>query len=227
MNFNPKRVLLKLSGEAFSQDKFIEETSLEWIADQIIDVGGIELAIVVGGGNIFRGGGLGLGRVTGDQMGMLATVINGLALQNALLSKGIETTLQSAIDIPFAEKLDPRKAVCCIKYQVVIFVGGTGNPFVTTDTAAAIRASEIEADLLLKATKVEGIYSKDPLKNKKAQKINQISYQEFIERDLGVMDVSAVNICRQNRIPIVVFDFFKPGNLKRAVKGEVGTLIDI
>ncbi len=229
-----KRILLKLSGEAFG-NKGIEQKALDQIVDQIarIHSRGVEVAVVVGGGNIFRGAErqgrtIKLDRVVADQMGMLATVINGLALQDALERRGVKTTLQSAIAASSAEPLDPRRAKRALENgKVVIFAGGTGNPFVTTDTAAAIRASEIKAQLLLKATNVDGIYTGDPKKDKSAKRLKRVSYEEVIQKKLEVMDIAAVEICRQNRIPITVFHLFKPGNLEKAIAGEdVGTLVD-
>jgi len=228
-----KRILLKLSGEAFG-NKGIEQKALEKLAAQIarIRARGVEVAVVVGGGNILRGEewqgrGPKLDRVVADQMGMLATIINALALQDALERYGVKTSLQSAVAVSFAEPLDQRRAKQALNNgEVVIFAGGTGNPFVTTDTAAALRASEIKADLLLKATNVDGVYTGDPKRDKSAKKLKRVSYEKVIQKRLEVMDIAAVDICRQNRIPIVVFDLFKPGNLERAIAGEeVGTLV--
>ena len=228
-----QRILLKLSGEAFG-NRGIEQKALDQIADQItrIHSRGVEVAVVVGGGNIFRGAErqgrrLKLDRVVADQMGMLATIINSLALQDALERRGVEAILQSAVAVSFVEPLDPRQAKWALDNgKVVIFAGGTGNPFVTTDTAAALRASEIKAQLLLKATNVDGVHTSDPKKDKSAKRLKRVSYEEVIQKKLEVMDIAAVDICRGNRIPIVVFDLFKPGNLERALAGEeVGTLV--
>lgn len=228
-----KRILLKLSGEAFQGRKEfgIDERALAQLADQIELVlkkeKGIELAIVVGGGNIFRGVDARINRVTADKMGMLATVINGLALQDELERRGIKTEIQSAILIYPLEMLDQRRALMHLESgYVVIFTGGTGNPFVTTDTAAALRASEIGADLLLKATNVDGIYTDDPKRELNAKRLERISYEEIIAKGLKIMDLAAIAICRENKIPIIVFDIFKEGNLERILAGEeVGTLV--
>jgi len=227
-----KRILLKLSGEAFQgvKESGIDERALAQLADQIELVlkKEAELAIVVGGGNIFRGiDAQNLNRVTADQMGMLATVINGLALQDELERRGIQTRIQSAIPISSLEMLDPRRALRHLeKGYVVIFAGGTGNPFVTTDTAAALRASEIGADLLLKATNVDGVYTGDPKMEPNAKRLKRISYEEIITKGLKIMDLAAIAICRENKLPIIVFDIFKEGNLERIIAGEeVGTLV--
>ena len=198
---------------------------------QVVEAG-VQVAVVVGGGNIFRGAGLavsGLDRVTGDQMGMLATVINGLALQDALERVGLTVRVMSAIRInQVCEEYIRRRAVRHLeKGRVVVFAAGTGNPFFTTDTAASLRAIEIGADLLLKATKVDGIYTADPVKDKKAKRYDHLSYQEVLDQRLGVMDTTAIVLCRDNKMPLRVYDMFKGGDLMRIVKGEsVGTLVN-
>ena len=231
-----KRVLLKLSGEAFGgeQGKGIDPDFLRYIAGEIRKVydQGVEVAIVVGGGNIFRGiqgSDIGIDRATGDYMGMLATLINALALQNALenIAK-IPTRVLSALEIrAVAEPYIRRRAIRHLeKGRVVIFGAGTGNPFFSTDTAAALRAAEIKADVIIKATKVDGIYTDDPQKNPNAEKIDEISYMEALNRGLKVMDPTALTLAKENRIPILVLNIFKPDNLLKAVKGEkVGSLV--
>src|ERR1041385_5042826 len=190
---------------------------------------GIELGIVIGGGNIFRGAisrRLGIDRVTGDSMGMLATVINALALQDSLEKAGVQTRVQSAVEMQkLAEPYIRRRAVRHLeKGRVVLFAAGTGNPYFSTDTAAALRANEIGAEVILKATKVDGIYDSDPKKNPGAKRFPQIAYQEALVRQLAVMDSTAFSLCMDNKMPIIVFDFFKPHNLRRVVLGEkVGT----
>ncbi|WPM32779.1 UMP kinase [Hydrogenobacter sp. T-2] len=231
-----KRVLLKLSGEAFAgeQDFGIDPRFLEYISLEIKSLveAGVQTAIVIGGGNIFRGiEGLeiGIDRATGDYMGMLATVINALALQSALERIAqIPTRVLSAIEMrQVAEPYIRRRAIRHLeKGRVVIFAAGTGNPFFSTDTAGALRAIEIGADLLIKATKVDGIYTDDPLKNPKAEFIQEIAYLEAINRGLRVMDYTAMTLCKENRLPILVLNIKKPGNLLRAVMGErVGSLV--
>lgn len=234
-NIKFDRVLLKLSGEVFHgpSGDAIDPEALENIATQIEElVGmGVELAMVVGGGNIFRGmpGEIcGIDRTQGDNMGMLATMINSLALQSALENRGLETRLMSAIDMPkIAEPVIRRKAMRHLeKKRVVIFGAGTGNPYFTTDSAAALRASEINAKVLLKGTKVDGIYSADPVKNPDATRYDEISYSEALSRRLKVMDAAAFSLCMENDIPIIVFNFFEKGDLKRVVLGDnVGTLV--
>jgi uridylate kinase len=193
---------------------------------------GVSVAVVVGGGNIFRGSAgetRGIDRATGDFMGMLATVINALAIQDALEKVGVETRVQTAIEMrQVAEPFIRRRALRHLeKGRVVIFGGGTGNPYFSTDTAAALRASELGADALLKATKVDGVYSADPLKHPGATRYARLSYQEAITRQLKVMDAAAFALCMENRIPIVVFDFFKEGNLERVLAGEpIGTVVE-
>jgi uridylate kinase len=192
---------------------------------------GVEIAIVVGGGNIFRGHvgeTRGIDRNTGDYMGMLATVINALAIQDALEKEGVDTRVQTAIEMrQVAEPFIRRRAARHLdKGRVVIFGGGTGNPYFSTDTAAALRASEMDADALLKATKVDGVYTSDPVKNPSATKYEKLSYQEALSKQLKVMDAAAFALCMENQIPIVVFDFFKEGNLEKVVAGSmIGTVV--
>ena len=227
------RVVLKLSGETLGEihGKPISQKVLSRIAHQIKGVKelGIQLAIIIGGGNIWRGSfSTEIERATSDYMGMLATVINGLALQDALEKTGVMTRLQSAIEMQkIAEPFIRRRVVRHLeKGRAVVFVGGTGNPYFSTDTTAALRASEIGADVILKATKVDGIYDSDPMKNPKAKKFTRISYLDAFKRRLKVMDSTAFSLCMDNHIPIVVFDMFKEGNLKRAVLGEkIGTMV--
>lgn len=203
------------------------------MADQIREVRdlGVQVVVVVGGGNIFRGlsgSERGIERATGDYMGMLATVINALALQDSLEKLGVPTRVQSAITMAqVAESFIRRRAVRHLeKGRVVIFGGGTGNPYFSTDTAAALRATEIGAEVILKATKVDGVYDSDPKKNAKAKRFEQISYLECLQRQLKVMDSTAFSLCMDNKMPIIVFDFFKPHNLKQVVMGgKVGTLV--
>lgn len=230
-----KRILIKLSGEALGgkSGSGIEPEALQNMAVQIREVRdlGVEVVIVIGGGNIFRGiSGTqsGIERATGDYMGMLATIINALALQDALEKLGVETRVQSAITMnQVAEAFIRRRAVRHLeKGRVVIFGGGTGNPYFSTDTAAALRANEIGAEVILKATKVDGIYDSDPLKNPKANRFNRLSYLEALQKQLKVMDATAFSLCMDNHMPIIVFDLFKPHNLRRVVMGEnVGTLV--
>ena len=230
-----RRVLIKLSGEALGGPSGVGicPEAVHDIGRQIAAVRrtGVQVVIVVGGGNIFRGlsgSERGIERATGDYMGMLATVINALALQDALEKMGVPTRVQSAITMhQIAEPFIRRRAVRHLeKGRVVIFGGGTGNPYFSTDTAAALRANEIGAEVILKATKVDGIYDSDPKKNPKAQRFAQITYQEALSRRLKVMDATAFSLCQDNRMPIIVFDLFKPGNLKRVVRAEkVGTRV--
>ena len=229
------RILLKLSGEALGGESGIGicPESIHDMAHQIGEVRelGVEVVIVVGGGNIFRGltrSERGIERATGDYMGMLATIINALALQDALEKNGVPTRVQSAITMAqVAEPFIRRRAVRHLeKGRVVIFGGGTGNPYFSTDTAAALRANEIGAEVILKATKVDGIYDSDPKKNSKANRFERITYLEALQRQLKVMDSTAFSLCMDNKMPIIVFDLFKPHNLKRVVLGEqVGTLV--
>jgi uridylate kinase (EC 2.7.4.-) len=236
MEVRYKRVLLKLSGEAFAGDQGygIDPNFLEYITAEIKSLvdEGVQLAVVIGGGNIFRGiRGLeiGIDRATGDYMGMLATVINALALQSALEKlRGIPTRVLSAIEMrQVAEPYIRRRAIRHLeKGRVVIFAAGTGNPFFSTDTAGALRAAEISAQLFIKATKVDGIYTDDPVKNPRAEFIDEISYLETINRGIRVMDHTALTLCMENKIPILVLNINKPGNLLRAVRGEkVGSLV--
>ncbi len=231
-----RRILLKLSGEAFQNRRdggSLDFDIFQSMARQLKKVRemGVEIAIVVGGGNIFRGlpgEGCGIDRTTGDYMGMLATVINSLALQSALEREGLYTRVMSAISMPaVAEPFIRRRAVRHLeKGRIVIFGAGTGNPFFTTDTAAALRASEIEADALLKATKVDGIYTDDPKTNPKAKRYRTLTYREALEKRLKIMDAAAFSLCSENRIPIVVFDFFRKDEILRVLAGgTAGTLV--
>ncbi len=230
-----KRMLLKLSGEALmgEQEFGIESEAIATYAKQIKEVFdmGIELAIVIGGGNIFRGlsgSDQGVDRVTGDHMGMLATVINSLALQNAIEKLGVPTRVQTAIDMPkIAEPFIKRRAIRHLeKNRVVIFGAGTGNPYFTTDTAAALRAIEIDADVVVKATKVDGIYDKDPKKFADAVKYDVVTYDECLSKNLRVMDQTAISLCRENNLPILVFNLLEEGNLKKVITGEtIGTKV--
>jgi len=230
-----KRVLLKLSGEALQGDLGygISPPILESIASQIKDVVelGIELGIVIGGGNIFRGvaaSAQGMDRASADYMGMLATVINSMALQDALEAQGLETRVLTAIEMQeIAEPYIRRRALRHLEQQrVVIFGAGTGNPYFTTDTAASLRAMEIHAEVILKATKVDGIYDSDPMKNPDAVKFHELTYLEVLQRDLHVMDSTAISLCRDNNLPIVVFNLHEKGNIRRAVMGDkIGTVV--
>tara|TARA_R110000868_G_scaffold140989_1_gene357070 strand:+ start:4203 stop:4910 length:708 start_codon:yes stop_codon:yes gene_type:complete len=232
-----KRILLKLSGEALMGTKQygIDGQRLSEYAEEIKDVvdKGIEVAIVIGGGNIFRGlagASNGMDRVQADHMGMLATVINGLALQSALELKGVQTRLQSAIKInEVAEPFIRRRAMRHLeKGRVVIFGGGTGNPYFTTDSAAVLRAIEIEADVILKGTRVDGIYTSDPEKDKTATKFDTISFKDVLTKGLKVMDTTAFTLSQENELPIVVFDMNKKGNLMKLVSGEnIGTVVNL
>ncbi len=227
--------MLKLSGEALlgAREHGISPETCDAIAAEIKEVRalGIQLAIVIGGGNIFRGvsgSKHGLDRVTADYMGMLATVINALALQDALERASVSTRVQSAIDMRnVAEPFIRRRAVRHLeKGRVVIFGAGTGNPFFSTDTTAALRANELGCEVLLKATKVDGIYTADPKKDKNATRYDRISYTEALKNRLAVMDSTAFSLCMDNRTSIIVFDLFKPGNIKRVILGEpIGTLV--
>jgi uridylate kinase len=230
-----KRILLKLSGEALMGEKQfgIDNARLSIYAQQVKEVvdAGVEVAIVIGGGNIFRGVQAeqgGMDRTHGDYMGMLATMINSMALQSALEAVGLETRLQSAIEMQqICEPYIRRKAVRHLeKGRVVIFGAGTGNPFFTTDSAASLRAIEIDADVILKGTRVDGIYTADPEKDPNAVKFDTISFDEVYEKNLNVMDLTAFTLCKENNLPIIVFDMNKEGNLKRLVEGEkVGTIV--
>ncbi len=229
------RILLKLSGEALGGNGRVNicPEAVQDMAEQIREVRelDVQVVVVVGGGNIFRGlsgSEHGIERATGDYMGMLATVINALALQDALEKIGVPTRVQSAIAMSqVAEPFIRRRAVRHLeKGRVVIFGGGTGNPYFSTDTAAALRANEIGAEVILKATKVDGIYDCDPKKNPQAKRFAQISYLEALKKQLKVMDSTAFSLCMDNKMPIIVFDLFKPHNLRRVVMGEkVGTLV--
>jgi uridylate kinase len=231
-----KRILLKLSGESLmgEQSFGIDSVVVEHLADEILSVvlNKVQIGVVIGGGNIYRGLSAvqqGVDRFTGDQMGMLATVINSLALQNALEHRGIFTRVQSAIKMEeIAEPLIIRRAVRHMeKGRVVIFAAGTGEPYFTTDTAAALRAVEIKADIILKGTRVDGVYDSDPEKNSKAKRFNHITYDEVIRQGLQVMDLTAITLCRENNLPIIVFDMNVKGNLKKIILGKkVGTLIN-
>ena len=231
-----KRILLKLSGEVLKNrdsGDVIDASRLAFMAERVkkIHALGVQVGIVLGGGNIFRGlsgSQNGVNRVVGDSMGMLATIINGLAMMNALEQIGVPTRVMTAIDMPkLAEPFIQRKALRHFeKGRVCIFAGGTGNPFFSTDSAAALRASEIGADALLKATKVDGIYTADPMKDPKAKRYGSLKYETALEKRLKVMDSAAFALCMDNNIPIVVFDFFDGDALERVVKGEdVGTLV--
>ncbi len=233
-----KRILLKLSGESLmgDQEYGIDPNMLRHYASQIKDLveDGIEVAIVIGGGNIYRGiqaANTGFDRVQGDYMGMLATTINGLALQSALEDDAyaVKTRMVTAIDMKkIAEPYIRRKAIRHLeKGRVVIFACGTGSPFFTTDSAAALRANEMEVDVILKGTRVDGIYTSDPLKDPSATKFDTLSFAKVISLGLGVMDMTAFTLCQENDIPIVVFDIGNPSNLSRIVRGEsVGTLVE-
>ncbi len=230
-----RRVLLKLSGEALQggQGSGIDPQVLARVAGELAQVrrSGVELGVVLGGGNIFRGvagAAQGMDRATADQMGMLATVINGLALRDALTRAGVEARLMSAVEVGGAvERFARERALRHLeKGRVVIFAGGTGNPFFTTDTAAALRALEIGAQCLLKGTQVDGVYDRDPRKDPAARRFPRISYQEVLERGLRVMDGAAVALAQEGRLPVVVFDMHREGNILRVVKGEeIGTLV--
>lgn len=232
-----KRILLKLSGESLLGNKEfgIDSNILEQFAKEIKQAVefGVQVAVVIGGGNIFRGvKGVQEGvvdRAQGDYMGMLATVINAMALQGALEKLGVKTRLLSAIKMEqICEPFIRRRAVRHLeKGRVVIFGAGTGNPYFTTDTAASLRAVEIEADVILKGTRVDGIYTSDPEKNPDAKKFDSISFDEVYNRGLGVMDLTAITLCRENKLPIIVFDVNKTGNLTKLIKGEnIGTLVE-
>jgi len=229
------RILLKLSGESLMGEKQygIDEKRLLEYAEQIAEVVsmGVQVAIVIGGGNIFRGlsgTSKGVDRVQGDQMGMLATVINSLALNSTLQSIGVCSKVLTAIRMePIGEYYSKQKAVALLeKNEVVIISGGTGNPFFTTDTASSLRAIEIEADVMLKGTRVDGIYTADPEKDPTAVKFDEITYDEIYKRNLKVMDLTATTMCKENNMPIYVFDMDTPGNLKKVINGErIGTLV--
>ncbi len=223
-----KRILLKLSGEALMGDDAygINRATITDIVAQVKDIVelGVEVGIVIGGGNIFRGvapAAEGMDRATADYMGMLATVMNALALQDAMRHVGVEARVQSALGIEFVEPYVRAKALRALeKGRVVIFGAGTGNPFFTTDTAAALRGMEIDAEIVLKATKVDGIYTADPKKDPAATKYDTVTFDEAIHKDLKVMDATAFTLCRDQKLPIAVFNIFKAGALKRVVMGE-------
>lgn len=231
-----QRILLKLSGEALmgSQNGGIDPAVVNMIADQVKEIRalGVEIALVIGGGNIFRGvsgATKGMDRVTGDHMGMLATMINALALQDGLEKKGLQTRVMSGMEMPrVAENYIRRRAMRHLeKGRVVIFGAGTGNPYFSTDTAAALRANEINAQVVMKATNVDGVYTADPKKDPTATKYDHITFQEVLEQNLRVMDAAAIALCRENRLPILVFNMMKPGGLVAAVNGDhEGTLVD-
>ena len=229
-----KRIILKLSGEVLKgATEVIDAQVAEKIALEVKEIHalGVQVAVVIGGGNIWRGitsANRGMDRSTADYMGMLATIINGMALQEALEKVGVNTRVQTAIEVKnVAEPFIRRRAVRHLeKGRVVIFGGGTGNPYFSTDTAAALRANEIGAEVILKATKVDGVYDCDPKKNPKAIRFEKISYLDALQRQLKVMDSTAFSLCMDNKMPIIVFDFFKQHNLKRVVMGEkIGTLV--
>ena len=230
-----RRVLLKLSGEALmgEQPFGIDPAVTTQIAKEVAEIQqlGVETAVVIGGGNLFRGlaaSAKGMDRATADYMGMLATVINALALQDALEHQGVLTRVASAIEMrAVAEPFIRRRAVRHLeKGRVVVFAAGTGNPYFTTDTAAALRAMEMKADVILKGTKVDGIYTADPMLDKTATKYDDISYLTVLERQLKVMDATAISLCMDNKLPIVVFDLRTPGNVRRVIMGEpVGTTV--
>ena len=232
-----KRVLLKLSGEALmgEQQYGIDANRLSTYADEIKKIVDekVEVAIVIGGGNIFRGlaaSNTGMDRVQGDYMGMLATVINGLALQSSLEEKGVQTRMLTAIKMEqIAEPYIKRRAVRHLeKGRVVIFGAGTGNPYFTTDTAAVLRAIEVNADVILKGTRVDGVYTSDPEKDSSAVKFDEITFREVLERGLKVMDLTAFTLSEENKLPIIVFDMNKEGNLLRIISGEnIGTIVDL
>ena len=238
MNKTPvyKRVLLKLSGEALlgRHEHGIDAEMCASLAHEIKEVheAGVEMALVVGGGNIFRGQveskRFGLDRSVADYMGMLATVMNGLALQNALEQIGVQTRVMTAIQMhAIAEPYILRRAIRHLeKRRVVIFVAGTGNPYFTTDTAAALRATEIGCNVILKATKVDGVYSADPVKNKDAKKFKHLKFIDVLKKDLKVMDATAISMCMDNNLPIIVFNLLQKGNIKKVIYGEeIGTIV--
>jgi uridylate kinase len=237
MNLKYKRVLLKLSGESLMGEKGygIDSNVLDFFAAEVKKIHdiGAQVGLVIGGGNIYRGlnsGNQHIDRATGDQMGMLATVINSLALQNAIEHKGIYTRLMSAIKMEeIAEPYIRRRAIRHLeKGRVVIFGAGTGHPYFSTDTAASLRAVEIQADVIIKGTRVDGVYDSDPEKNPNAFKFDQISYIDILKKNLRIMDLTAVSLCQENNLPMVVFNMDVPNNLLKLVKGEnVGTTVNI
>lgn len=231
------RILLKLSGESLSgaSKTGIDTLRLEQYAEQIAEISrmGVQIGIVIGGGNIFRGltgTKKGYDRVQGDQMGMLATVINSLALNSALVAAGVSSRVLTSINMePIGEHYSKRYAMECLnRSEIVIIAGGTGNPYFTTDTASSLRAVEIEADIMLKGTRVDGVYSADPEKEKSATKFEEITYDEIYYQNLKVMDLTATTLCKENKMPIYVFDMDTVGNLKRVIEGEkIGTLVKL
>ncbi len=230
-----KRILLKLSGEVLMGDKSfgIDQKFVQYISDELKSITklGIQVAIVIGGGNIFRGleaSAEGMERTSADYMGMLATVLNALALQNVLEKNGMPTRVQSAIEMQeLAEPYIRRRAIRHLeKKRFVIFAAGTGNPYFTTDTAAALRAVEIGADIILKATKVDGVYDSDPMKNPRAKKYNEISYINVLKKGLKVMDSTSISLCMDNQLPIIVFSLMKKNNIRKILEGKkIGTLV--
>ena len=230
-----KRVLLKIGGESLSGEKGfgIDIKKINFISQQLAEIRelGVEIAIVIGGGNIFRGqegSAIGINRVSADYMGMLATVINALALQDSLEKLGIETRVQTAIEMKaIAEPYIRRRAMRHLeKNRVVILASGTGNPYFTTDTAASLRAIELNAEAVLKATKVDGIYESDPMINKEAVKFNKLGFLEFLNKGLKVMDATSISLCMENNIPVIVFNLNLNGNIKRVILGEkIGTIV--
>lgn len=231
-----KRILLKLSGESLMghEGYGINSEVIQGISNELKEIAelGVEVAIVIGAGNIYRGLGgeeAGIERATGDYMGMLATVINAMALQNFLEKTGVHTRVLSAIEIhQLVEPYIRRRATRHLeKGRVVIFAAGTGNPYFTTDTAAALRANEVRAEVILKGTKVDGVYDSDPLKNSQAKRFESLTYLDVLNQQLKVMDSTAISLCMDNKVPIVVFDLFKKGNIKRVVMGEpIGTVVN-
>lgn len=231
-----KRILLKISGEVLNGDQSggIDFDTVGKLCDEIKEAGelGVQIGLVVGGGNIFRGAaGItpGLDKPTGDYMGMLATVINALAMQSCLEARDVATRVLTAIEMPpVAEPYIRRRANRHLdKGRIVIFAAGTGNPFFTTDTAAALRANEIGADIVFKATKVDGIYDSDPMKNPDAKRYDTLDYTTVLSKNLGVMDATAISLCRENKLPILVFNLTERGNIMRALQGEkIGTLVN-
>ena len=233
-----KRVLLKLSGESLAEQDGgfgIDVEAIKNLAKEVLDGKnlGVEMAIVIGGGNIFRGAtasNLGMERVTGDYMGMLATIINALALQHALEDVGVQTRVQTAIEIPqVAETYIRRRAIRHLeKGRVVIFAAGTGNPYFTTDTAASLRAVEIGADVIFKATKVDGVYSADPMEDDSAVKFSQLSYLEILKKGLQVMDSTSVSLCMDNKLPMIIINVREKSSIKKVLMGEkIGTLVGV
>lgn len=230
-----KRILLKISGEVLTGEGGfgIDPSVIRQIAGEIKEVKtlGVEIAIVIGGGNIFRGvaaSSMGMDRVSADHMGMLATILNGIALQDALEKMGVQTRLQTAIEMrELAEPFIRRRAMRHLeKGRVVIFAGGTGNPYFTTDTTASLRAMEIGAEAILKATKVDGVYDADPMVNRKARKYDELTYLDVLKKRLKVMDATAISLCMDHQIPIIVFNLKKKGNIRRVILGEkVGTKV--